>query len=57
MNPDYSATSISAVVKREHCSESLVSIWKLLKARTFDDADQELPPLGPHPIGTVIFQG
>jgi hypothetical protein len=57
MNPDYSATSISAEVKREHCSESLVSIWKLLKARTFDDADQELPPLGPHPIGTVIFQG
>jgi hypothetical protein len=37
--------------------QSLVGIWKLVEARAFDDAGRELPPpLGPHPIGTVVFE-
>lgn len=36
---------------------SLVGVWKLVEARAFDDAGQELPPpLGPTPMGIVLFE-
>ena len=36
--------------------ESLVGIWKLVEARAFDEAGQEIPsPLGPQPMGVAIF--
>jgi Lipocalin-like domain len=36
---------------------SLVGVWKLVEARAFDDAGQELPPpLGPKPMGIVLFK-
>ncbi len=35
---------------------SLVGVWKLVEARAFDDAGQELQqPLGPQPMGFAIF--
>lgn len=37
--------------------ESLVGVWKLVEARAFDHAGQEVPsPLGPQPMGTVFFE-
>jgi hypothetical protein len=36
---------------------SLVGVWKLVEARAFDEAGQELPPpLGPNPMGIVLFE-
>jgi hypothetical protein len=36
---------------------SLVGVWKLVEARAFDDAGRELPPpLGPKPMGIVLFE-
>lgn len=36
---------------------SLVGIWKLAEVRAFDDAGRELPPpLGPKPMGIVLFE-
>ena len=32
------------------------SMWKVVGARAFDEAGRELLPLGPHPIGVVIFE-
>ena len=35
---------------------SLVGVWKLVEARAFDDAGQEVPsPLGPRPMGVAII--
>ena len=35
---------------------SLVGVWKLVAARTFDEAGREVPsPLGPHPMGVAII--
>ena len=35
---------------------SLIGVWKLVEARAFDDAGQEVPsPLGPHPMGVAII--
>jgi hypothetical protein len=35
----------------------LVGVWKLVEARAFDDAGRELPPpLGPKPMGLVLFE-
>jgi len=43
--------------RQEDGTRSLFGIWKLVEARAFDDAGQELPPpLGPHPIGTVTIE-
>jgi hypothetical protein len=37
--------------------QSLVGIWRLVKARAFDDAGRELPlPFGPPLLGTVTFE-
>jgi hypothetical protein len=37
--------------------QSLVGVWKLVEARAFDDAGQELPPpLGSQPMGLVFFE-
>jgi hypothetical protein len=36
---------------------SLVGIWKLVKARAFDDAGREVPsPLGPEPMGGIFAE-
>jgi Lipocalin-like domain len=36
---------------------SLVGVWKLVEARAFDDTGRELPPpLGPQPMGVVLFE-
>ena len=36
----------------------LVGVWKLVAARSFDEAGQEMPsPLGPHPMGVAIIDG
>ena len=36
---------------------SLVGVWKLVDARAFGDAGQELPPpLGPQPTGLAFFE-
>ena len=36
---------------------SLVGVWKLVEARTFDESGRELPPpLGPQPMGLAFFE-
>lgn len=36
--------------------QTLVGVWKLVEARAFDEAGQEvLSPLGPRPMGVVII--
>jgi len=40
----------------EYGAQSLIGTWKLLWARAFDDAGQELPlPFGPRPMGIAVF--
>jgi hypothetical protein len=40
----------------ENAVASIVGVWKLVEARAFDDAGQELPPpLGPQPMGLAMF--
>jgi hypothetical protein len=37
--------------------QSLIGLWKLTEARAFDEEGVELPPpLGPNPIGVVLFE-
>jgi hypothetical protein len=37
--------------------QSLVGVWKLVEAHAFDATGRELPPpLGPQPIGIVLFE-
>jgi len=37
--------------------QSLIGIWKLVEARAFDNAGQELPPpFGPQPMGLALFE-
>jgi hypothetical protein len=44
-----------AIVER-NAMPSLIGIWKLVEARAFDDAGQEVPSLlGPHPMGVAII--
>lgn len=32
------------------------TMWRVIEARAFDEAGQKLQPLGPHPIGFVVFE-
>jgi Lipocalin-like domain len=37
--------------------QSLVGTWKLVEVRPFDDVGRnQSPPLGPHPMGVMIFE-
>src|ERR1051326_596248 len=37
--------------------QSLVGIWKMVEARAFDDAGNEMPsPLGPEPMGVLLIE-
>ena len=43
--------------ERKGCMQSLSgTMWRVTEARAFDEAGQKLLPLGPHPIGLVIFE-
>jgi hypothetical protein len=46
-----------AAVEREADMQSLAgTMWKLIEASEFDDEGNKLPPpLGPHPMGFVMF--
>jgi hypothetical protein len=46
----------SAQSEAKNAAQSLIGTWRLLSARAFDDAGQELPPpFGPQPMGVVVF--
>ena len=32
------------------------TMWRVIEARSFDEVGRKLLPLGPHPIGFVIFE-
>ena len=37
--------------------QSLVGMWKLVEVRPFDDVGRDqVPPLGTHPMGIMIFE-
>jgi hypothetical protein len=37
--------------------QTFVGIWKLVEVRPFDDVGRDqMPPLGPHPMGIMIFE-
>ena len=41
----------------ENGNQAIVGTWKLIEARAYDDAGQELPlPFGPHPLGIAVFE-
>jgi hypothetical protein len=43
--------------QKELFMQTLVGTWKLIEARAFDEAGNEMPsPLGPTPMGFVLFE-
>ncbi len=32
------------------------TMWRLIEARRFDEADHEIQPIGPNPMGFVLFE-
>jgi hypothetical protein len=46
------------IIKKPGMQSLAGATWKLIEARALDDAGDELPPpLGPQPMGIVIFGG